>query len=147
MTRKNGIPLNKYMKKFILKGKVANLGCVQGIANVIKDPSDFVDFKHNQILVVPEFKEELLPLIAKSKAVIIEVDTQSQALKQACQEVNIPCAVKVKKAIKILQDGIPLEVDCNNPRFAKIDLLNLPHFKSYKKLNWIKKLFPKSGAG
>ena len=135
------------MKKFILKGKIINGGCVQGLVNIIKSPADFVNFKHEQILVVPEFKEELMPLIRKSKAVIIEAALPDEILKKVCQEINIPCAAAVKKSAEILKDGFAIQVDCTNPRFAKIDLLNQPHFRSYKKINLIKKIFPKRGTG
>lgn len=124
MTRKNGMPLNNFMKEFILKGRVLNLGAVAGTVKII---TDHADFKNQEILIAKNYSDDLISLVKKSRGVIIETSGNDN-LKNICQELDIPCAVEVRHATKVLKDKEQIELECDNLRFAKIYLVNKPNF-------------------
>jgi phosphohistidine swiveling domain-containing protein len=112
------------MREFILKGKVLNLGAAVGTVKIVNNHSDF---KSQEILVAKNYTTDLRPLVKKAKAVIIE-SAGNNDLKMICRELNIPCAVEVKNATKVLKNKEPIELDCDNLRFAKIYQIEKPNF-------------------
>lgn len=138
-------------RKYILKGDIVQPGNFLGEVKIFNDPHDPEEFRgkdsfRGMILVIRYADKNILKFVAKAKGLITDLKKIAPEIKRICQEKNIPCIVGTKKATKILKDGVFVEIS-GLGRFGKINLLDHPTFKSYKKQCLTKVMFPKRGAG
>jgi len=140
-------------RKYILKGKIVQIGNFLGKVKIINDPHDPEEFvgkgsrrRRGQVLVLKGNEKDMVSLVVKAGGVITDRERINPKIKEICQKKKIPCIIGTKKASKLLEDGMFAEIN-GLGRFGKIYLLDHPDFKSYKQECQIRKVSPNQGAG
>jgi phosphohistidine swiveling domain-containing protein len=99
----------------IIKGTIANKGCVSGIVKIIYTERDlFRITSEEDILVSPMTRPEFIPAIKKAKAIITDEGGITCHAAIVSRELNKPCIIGTKIATQVLKDGDIVEVDANN---------------------------------
>lgn len=93
-----------------LAGTAASGGKAKGVVRIVLESDHFHDLKKGEILVT-DLKPDNLIVIKLAKAIISEEGGITSHLAKAARELNTPCIVNVKNALKILKTGDLVEVD------------------------------------
>ena len=120
-----GVPIGIGGTTNMLKAQVA--GNVQangiGIGNknvtgtlcVAKSPlANIPEFKEGDILVAPVTNADMLPIIRKAKAVVVDVEDENGYTATTCLALDIPCIVATGNASSVLLSGMIAKVDATN---------------------------------
>ncbi len=120
-----GVPIGIGGTTNMLKAQVA--GNVQangiGIGNkiitgtlcVAKSPlATIPEFKEGDILVSPVTNADMLPIIRKAKAVVVDGEDENGYTATTCLALDIPCIVATGNASSVLLSGMVAKVDATN---------------------------------
>lgn len=97
-----------------LHGQVAYPGKVQGIAKTICTSADLLKMEQGDILISSSTNPDLLPAIKKAGAIVTEMGGIICHAAIVARELQIPCVVGTKIALKAIKDGDRIEVDATN---------------------------------
>ncbi len=104
-----------------LKGTVAFAGgVIRGTVKVVISPSDFKNFKEDDILVAPEITPDFVPLMKKAKAVICDRGGIASQAAIISPEIEVPCIIGTNTATSMLKDGDRVEIDTKKGLIKKI---------------------------
>ncbi|MBI2028053.1 MAG: hypothetical protein HYT07_00455 [Candidatus Levybacteria bacterium] len=101
----------KPVKSF--KGTTASLGCVRGIAKIVKGVKDIDKVKNGDIIVANNTRPDLMPAIRRCVAIVANYGGVTSHAAIVSRELKIPCMVGTHIATDVLKDGDLVEVDAN----------------------------------
>ncbi len=94
-----------------LKGSIANIGFVKGIARVIHDKSELPKVQKGDILVAELTTPDFVPAMERAAAFVTDTGGITSHAAIIAKEFNKPCIVGTEIATKILKDGDLVEVN------------------------------------
>lgn len=97
-----------------ISGVSAYKGVVRGVAKVVLDPQEDVDFQEGDILIAGMTRVEYLPLVKKAAALVTDAGGILSHAAIIARELKKPCVIGTADATKIIKSGDMLEVDANN---------------------------------
>lgn len=97
----------------VLRGVPASPGTVEGIARILRDPSEASRLRKGEILVAPYTEPGWAPLFLLARALVMEVGGAVCHGAIVAREYGIPAVVGVKGAISSIRDGQEITVDGN----------------------------------
>ena len=100
-------------EKMILKGVAASGGVAKGAARIIISHKDLKRFQKGDVLVTYITDPSMVVMMNRASAIICDIGSITSHPSIVSRELGIPCVVNVKKATKILKDGMKLKVDGN----------------------------------
>lgn len=100
-------------RRITLYGIGANQGKRIGSVRIIDDHQKNTKLKNGEILVCKMLSIHHLPLMKRSKAIIVERGNVLCHAILICRELNKPCIIQVKNATKQLKNGDRIIVDAN----------------------------------
>jgi pyruvate,water dikinase len=97
-----------------LRGTISSKGYAKGIVRIISNPHSVKVFNEGDILITSMTNPEFLPLMKKAGAIVTEGGGVLSHAAIVSRELNKPCLLNVKAALKVFKDGDMVEVDANN---------------------------------
>lgn len=111
---------NQQKNNNVVKGISAFPGKVSGLAKIILNPLDGLEFNKNDILITGMTRPEFLPYIKKSSAIVTDAGGILCHAAIIARELKIPCVVGTETATKIIQDGQKIEVNADKGIVRKL---------------------------
>jgi len=111
--------LHKFLEKLIsggregIKGRTAFPGIVQGVARIIKSPSEFHRMKRGDILIAPNTRPEYFPIMKIAGAIVTEEGGLTCHAAIVSRELKITCIVGAQGILSVVKDGDLVEVDAD----------------------------------
>lgn len=96
--------LTKDMQETVC-GKCAVVGCAEGIAKIVNDPSNLNSIGEGDILITYMTTPDSVPAMIKSKAVVTDRGGVLCHAAIICREINRPCIVAAKGCMDAIRDG------------------------------------------
>ncbi|MBU1976039.1 MAG: hypothetical protein KKG59_06570 [Nanoarchaeota archaeon] len=103
-----------------VKGQIANMGKVTGIARVIKLSSNVRTFKKGDIIITGMTTPDFTPLIKKAGGIVTDEGGITCHAGIISRELNKPCVIGTKIATQVFKDGDKIEVDADKGIVRKI---------------------------
>jgi phosphohistidine swiveling domain-containing protein len=94
-----------------IKGQVACLGKVIGIARIVNSVADMKKLKQGEVLVSIATNPDVVPAMKIAAAIVTEQGGITSHAAIVSRELNIPCIIGTKIATQVLKDGDLVEVD------------------------------------
>jgi phosphohistidine swiveling domain-containing protein len=94
-----------------LRGAIAQPGIATGVARIVFDPSDTVDFHEGDILVSPNTDIRFISLMKKASAIVTENGGTLSHASIVARELGKPCLVGVLDATTKISNGQQITVD------------------------------------
>ena len=85
------------------KGVTPRIGT--GIVKQIHSPSDLKNIKEHHVVVLPEVRRELFPMLKKTQGVISETGHPQTEIGSLLRQQAVPAVFSVKQATRQLRDG------------------------------------------
>ena len=96
-----------------IQGIAASRGVSKGIAKIIFTNKDLNKIKEGDILIATMTRQDFLPYIKKSAALVTDEGGLTCHAAIIARELGIPCIVGAKMATEAFKDGDMVEVDAN----------------------------------
>lgn len=97
-----------------IRGSIAFVGKVKGVAKIVFSPLDFGKVETGDILVSPMTQPTFVPILSKIAGIITDEGGVTCHAAIVARELRKPCIIGTKNATQILKDGDIVEVDANN---------------------------------
>lgn len=94
-----------------LHGVAASAGVFEGIARVLRDPSDGARLNKGEVLVAPVTDLAWTPLFSRAGAVVVEVGGLLSHGSVVAREYGLPAVVGVARVFDAVRDGARVRVD------------------------------------
>ncbi|HWI65902.1 MAG TPA: PEP/pyruvate-binding domain-containing protein [Symbiobacteriaceae bacterium] len=94
-----------------LKGTPGSAGSASGPVRVIRDPSQFGEFRPGDVLVAPSTNPAWTPLFALAAAIIVETGGVLSHGAVVAREYGIPAVMGIPGATEVLKNGQTVHVD------------------------------------
>ena len=94
-----------------LKGEIACQGKARGKVCIVNKPYEMSKFKPGNILVSINTTPDLMPVLAKSSAIVTDEGGIMCHAAIVSRELNVPCIIGTKYATRFLKDGDEIEVN------------------------------------
>ncbi|MFC1753717.1 PEP-utilizing enzyme [Thermoproteota archaeon] len=107
-----------------LKGKTVckgQAGKIKGRACIINKPFEMDKFQKGDIIISINTTPDLMPVLAKSKAIVTDEGGLTCHAAIVSRELEKPCVIGTKLATRFFNDGDYIEVDAENGIVKKID--------------------------
>jgi pyruvate,water dikinase len=108
-----------------LEGIIGSLGRAQGIARILRNPSEInTTLTKRDILVVPHTDVGWTPLFPSIGGIVAETGGQLSHSAIIAREYGLPAVVSVRKATRVIREGQPITLDGDHGRvyLERIDL-------------------------
>ncbi len=93
---------------------------IRGRACVIKTAKDYLKVKDGDILFAENAKPDIVLVIGKVRAIVVEVDNKLCHAAIIAREYGKPIIMGIKKAVTEFKDGDLVEVNFTNRKIFKI---------------------------
>lgn len=112
-----------------ITGMVAQRGCCEGFAAIVKNRQDLEKVNKDSVIISPMTTPEMIIGIIKAKGIVTDEGGIACHAAQISREFKIPCIIGTQKATKIIKDGDYIEL-CANGVTGNVTIKNLCKEKS-----------------